>query len=80
MVEALAEQVRATGLTVSSIIKPGDPKVVLLEEAAHWEADCLVVGARGLSHIERFLLGSVAAAVATRAPCSVELIRPRHTR
>jgi len=80
MVETLAEQLRATGLTVSSIIKPGDPKDVLLDEAAHWEADCIVVGARGLSRIERFLLGSVTAAVAVRAHCSVEVIRPKRTR
>jgi nucleotide-binding universal stress UspA family protein len=80
MVEALAEQLRATGLTVSSIMKPGDPKDVLLDEARHWEADCIVVGARGLSRIERFLLGSVAAAVTARAHCSVEVIRSRRTR
>jgi nucleotide-binding universal stress UspA family protein len=79
MVEALAEQLRAIGLTVSSVIQPGDPKDVLLHQAMHWEADCIMVGARGLSRIERFLLGSVAAAVTARAHCSVEVVRPRST-
>jgi nucleotide-binding universal stress UspA family protein len=77
MVEAMAEPLWARGLIVSSVIKEGDPKQVLLDEAEQWGADCLFVGARGLSRIERFLLGSVAAAVAARAHCSVEVVRPR---
>jgi nucleotide-binding universal stress UspA family protein len=69
---------QAAGLVVSSDIKEGDPKHVLPDIAAQWDADCLVVGARGLSRVQRFLLGSVSAAVAARAHCSVEVIRPAH--
>ena len=74
-VKPLADLLRTRGLTVSSVMKEGDPKRVLLDEAEQWEADCLFVGARGLSRIERFLLGSVSAAVAARAHCSVEVVR-----
>ena len=74
--EAMAAPLRTRGLTVSSVIREGDPKHVLLDEAEHWGADCLFVGARGLSRVERFLLGSVSAAVAARAHCSVEVVRP----
>ena len=74
--EAMAAPLRTRGLTVSSVIKEGDPKHVLLDEAEHWGADCIFVGARGLSRVERFLLGSVSAAVAARAHCSVEVVRP----
>ncbi len=77
-VEDMATPLRMRGLTISSVIKEGDPKHVLLDEAEHWGADCLFVGARGLSRVERFLLGSVSAAVAARAQCSVEVVRP-HT-
>jgi nucleotide-binding universal stress UspA family protein len=77
MVEAMAEPLRTRGLLVSSVMKVGDPKQVLLNEAEHWGADCVFVGARGLSRIERFLLGSVSSAVAARAHCSVEVVRPR---
>jgi nucleotide-binding universal stress UspA family protein len=77
MVEAMAEPLRTRRLIVSSVMTAGDPKQVLLDEAEHWSADCLFVGARGLSRIERFLLGSVSSAVAARAPCSVEVVRPR---
>jgi nucleotide-binding universal stress UspA family protein len=78
MVETLAQPLQAAGLAVSSEVKEGDPKRVLPDIAAQREADCLVVGARGLSRVQRFLLGSVSAAVAARAHCSVEVIRPPH--
>jgi nucleotide-binding universal stress UspA family protein len=76
MLDAMAAPLHTRGLAVSSVIRAGDPKQVLLDEAAHWEADGLFVGARGLRRVERFLLGSVSAAVAARAHCSVEVVRP----
>jgi nucleotide-binding universal stress UspA family protein len=79
MVDAMAEPLWNRGLSVSSVIKEGSPKQVLLDEAEHWGADCIFVGALGLSRIERFLLGSVSAAVAARAHCSVEVVRARRT-
>jgi hypothetical protein len=51
------------------------PKSVLPDEAASWGADCIFVGARGLSRFERFRLGSVSAATAACAHCSVEIVR-----
>ena len=65
----------AAGLTVAPHIKKGDPKHVLVQEAEDWGADCLFVGARSLSRLERFRLGSVSAAVTARAHCSVEVVR-----
>jgi len=56
--------------------KVADPKRLIVEEAASWNADCIFLGARGHSRLERFLLGSVAAAVAARATCTVEVVRP----
>src|SRR5262245_741246 len=73
--DTIAAPLYARGLTVSSVITAGDLKQVLLDEAEHWEADALFVRARGLSRVERFLLGSVSAAVAARAHCSVEVVR-----
>jgi nucleotide-binding universal stress UspA family protein len=74
-IEAAGARLRAAGLTVSSLIRKGAPKSVLPAEAAGWRADCIFVGARGLSRFERFRLGSVSAATAARAHCSVEVVR-----
>ncbi|HNB70311.1 MAG TPA: universal stress protein [Acidobacteriota bacterium] len=47
----------------------------MLEEAANWNADIVVVGTRGWSGIDRIRLGSVSDAIAIHAPCSVEIVR-----
>ncbi|MGZ8426356.1 MAG: universal stress protein, partial [Candidatus Binatia bacterium] len=70
-------KLQASGISVSAIVKGGDPKEVLVEEAERLRVDCIFLGARGLRRLERFLLGSVSTAVATRAQCSVEILRPR---
>jgi nucleotide-binding universal stress UspA family protein len=70
-----AETLRRSGLSVTTALQDGDPKHVLLSEAENWHADCLFLGAKGMSRIERFLLGSVSSSVAARAHCSVEVIR-----
>ncbi len=79
---------RCPGVTVSTVVRLGDPKYALVEEAAAWGdsgreqgsetgADCIFVGARGVRGIERFLLGSVSTAVAMNAHCSVEIVHPQ---
>jgi nucleotide-binding universal stress UspA family protein len=52
---------------------------ILVDEAEIWKADCMFVGARGLSRIDCCLPGSVSTAVASRAHCSVEVVRPNAT-
>lgn len=74
--ERATEELRSHELTVSSSIMAGNPKRVLIEEAEKWRADSVFVGSTGFSNrFERFLLGSVSAAVAARAHCSVEVVR-----
>lgn len=76
MVEWAENELRAINLDVSVAIEKGDPQKVLIEEARQWEADSIFVGGRIFSGaIERYRLGSVATALATRAPCSVEVVR-----
>lgn len=74
--EPSAEKLRAAGFTASIILKKGNPKRVLVEEAESWGADSIFIGAKGIRGVGRFLLGSVSAAVAARAHCSVEIVRP----
>lgn len=73
---AVARLVRP-GLTVTSEIREGAPKVLIVEEAERWGADLIVLGTRGHGPAGRFLLGSVAHAVVLHAPCSVEVVRAR---
>jgi nucleotide-binding universal stress UspA family protein len=75
MIEKPVEQLRAAGLSVSPVIRRGDPRKVLVREARRWDADGVFVGARGLRGVTRFLLGSVSTAVAMQARCSVEVVR-----
>lgn len=65
-----------TGIKVTYAVKEGDPKQELCKAAEEWNADCVFVGSAGFSNrFERFVLGSISAAVAARAHCSVEVVR-----
>jgi nucleotide-binding universal stress UspA family protein len=76
LAEDAAQRLRAKGLRADALIRIGDPKHELVKFAEEWRADCIFLGATGLTNrIERFLLGSVAGAVAARAHCSVEIVR-----
>ncbi|GIW44749.1 MAG: hypothetical protein KatS3mg077_2031 [Candidatus Binatia bacterium] len=78
MLGAAAERLRAAGLEVSSALLDGEAKQLLLEEATRFQADNVFAGARGLNFLQRFLLGSVSASLAARAPCSVEIVRRKN--
>lgn len=68
---------KSRALNMSMSIQSGDPKRVLLGEARKWRADCIFVGTRNFkTGFERYQLGSVSTAVVTKAPCSVEVVRP----
>ena len=75
--EPAAQKLRSKGLHAEVLIRRGNPADQLLQEAHTWGADCVFVGARGTRGIDRLLLGSVSSAVAARAHCSVEVIRPQ---
>ncbi|MEZ5344213.1 MAG: universal stress protein [Pyrinomonadaceae bacterium] len=66
-------------LEIETEVIEGDPKNVILDVAENWEADLIILGSHGYGNVKRFLLGSVAQAVAAHAPCSVEIVRKRAT-
>jgi nucleotide-binding universal stress UspA family protein len=71
-----AKTLRGLELVVSSKIEQGDPKHLIIVNAEEWGADCIFVGASCVQKpFQRFLLGSVATAVVSRAHCSVEVVR-----
>lgn len=71
-------QAEAPNLRVSSKALEGSPKKAIVREAEDWGADLIVLVSHGYGPIQRFLLGSVAHAVALHAHCSVEIVRCRH--
>jgi len=68
-------RLQSSGICVATELLSGDPKEVILERAAGLNADLVVVGSRSATGLTRFLVGSVALAVARFAPCSVEIVR-----
>lgn len=75
LVEFVASSLASHGLPVGTIVKPGDPREMIVNEAQDWQADLIVIGAYGHSGVRNWQLGSVAASVAAHARCSVELVR-----
>lgn len=73
MAKLRSQHGNSAGIESAAII--GDAREVILEEAARWEADLIVLGSRGLGGFKRFLLGSVALGVLTHAPCTVRIVR-----
>jgi len=75
-VNEAADLLRQAGLSAEGLLLEGDPRHVLVDEAARLDADGLFVGARGLGRLDRLLIGSVSSAVVLHATCSVEVFRP----
>lgn len=66
---------RGRGWSVQTHLTPQGPLLSLLEAASNFDADALVVGARGVSGLERMLLGSVANGALERSRCPVIVAR-----
>lgn len=75
LVAKAAETLRAHGITVTTAVKQGEPKSLILDTSAEWHADLIVLGSHGRKALDRFLMGSVSDATARHARCSVEIVR-----
>ena len=76
--ERLAEQavcaLAERGLTVTSAVREGDPRVEVIKEIKRFKANNLFLGRRGLHAVLRFFLGGVSSALAEHSPCTVEVV------
>jgi len=75
MIEKHSAEIYGAGLKVETHIYHGEPKHALLDATRDLNADCIFIGAHGLHHEGQLSLGTVASAIASRAPCSVEIVR-----
>jgi nucleotide-binding universal stress UspA family protein len=80
LVERFAKQLAAKGFKVTMSVVQGEPRSKIVDVAAKWHADLIVVGSHGRHGLERFLMGSVSEAVVHHAPCSVQVVRLRPER
>ncbi len=76
-VETVVERVKKKfpHATVSSAVVIGESKDIILEQAANWPADLVVMGARGRRGLARILLGSVSQTVLLYGSCSTLIAR-----
>lgn len=71
--KALFEQ---KGLPVKAVLETGlVPANNIIEMAEEGGFDKIIMGSRGLSGLEKVLIGSTAAKVTAHAPCSVTVVR-----
>lgn len=70
-----AQILAGAGVKTSAEVIAGRPDRRIAREAKVWGADLIVVGTEDRRGLRRLLSGSVSERVASRAPCSVEVVR-----
>ena len=72
-----AERLQVAGFQTSTTVRAGDARHGIVDCAAEWHADLIVLGSHGQRGMDRFLLGRVSDSVVRHAPCSVEIVRAK---
>ena len=75
LVEESVRKLVKAGFTAEPLCQLGKPAEEIMKVAAKHHADLIVMGAKGLGAIARFLLGSVSTRVVQHANCSVLVVR-----
>lgn len=71
----LQEAAKAAGVVMTTKVATGHPAEQIIHEAAEQQVDIIVMGHRGKSAFQRWLLGSVSKRVLSYAPCAVLIVR-----
>jgi nucleotide-binding universal stress UspA family protein len=74
-VDQASQALRSAGFTVNTRVVEAEARNGILDIAAEWRANLVVLGSHGRKGLRRFLLGSVAEFVARHAHCSVWIVR-----
>jgi len=75
LLEAAMSIAKAAGRGVSGSVEDGHPSEIILRLAESESADLIVLGRRGISGIERFLLGGVSSSVVNHSKCDVLVVK-----
>ncbi|MEO8036360.1 MAG: universal stress protein [Acidobacteriota bacterium] len=77
LVDRAVRRLAAAGFSATPHVLDGDPRHAIVEMAAEWPADTIVIGSQGRHGWSRLLLGRVAEGIVRHASCSVEVVRDR---
>jgi nucleotide-binding universal stress UspA family protein len=75
LIEQSVRELTKAGFTAEAVCQLGKPAEEIMKVASKHHADLIVMGAKGLGAIARFLLGSVSTRVVQHANCSVLVVR-----
>ncbi|MHC4876899.1 MAG: universal stress protein [Planctomycetota bacterium] len=76
LVAETRQRLAGCNVDVSAVIRDGHPAEEILKRAESISADLIVAGSRGLSALDRFLLGSTTERLLKHAHCDVLVSRP----
>ena len=69
------ERLKEVGIPAEVVVTRGDPRFLIPFFARKWSSDLIFVRAHMRKDFEHWMLGSVARAVVTSAPCTVQIVR-----
>jgi nucleotide-binding universal stress UspA family protein len=69
------ERLKGVGIPAEVVVRRGDPRHFIPFFARKWSSDLIFVRAHVRKDFEHWMLGSVARAVVTTAPCTVQVVR-----
>lgn len=75
VLDAAVASLDGTTLAVERAVLHGRPATLIVERAAEFRAELVVIGSRGRGPLTSMLLGSVSAEVVDHAPCPVLVVR-----
>ena len=75
LLEQSVQKLIEAGFTAEPLCQSGNPAEKIMKAASKQHADLIVMGAKGLAAIDRFLLGSVSTRVVQHSSCSVLVVR-----
>jgi nucleotide-binding universal stress UspA family protein len=75
LLEQSVQKLVEAGFTAEPLCQSGNPAERIMKGATKHHADLIVMGAKGLAAVDRFLLGSVSTRVVQHANCAVLVVR-----
>jgi nucleotide-binding universal stress UspA family protein len=75
LLDVAMKSAKDAGVKVSGSVQDGHPAEIILDLSESEGIDLVVLGRRGISGLERFLLGGVSSTVVSHSKCDVLIVR-----